>query len=84
MYTVNDLERSLWAEWENRSVRWHREDLGRAIGIYPVTRKAIWNWLYSIGIQPDCYIVQKSGYGYLEIRFRSDSDLAFYRMALDN
>lgn len=74
----------MWEEWANRSVRWHREDLGRAIGRYPVTRKVLWEWLYTIGIQPDCYIIQKSGYGFLEIRFKSDSDLAFYRMALDN
>ena len=78
---MNSLQRSLWREWESRSVSWYIRDLERELGCERLTRKAFWEWLYTIGLQPYAYLWQKSGY-YIEIRFATDADLAFYRMSI--
>ena len=48
----------------------------------PVGKHTIWAWLYSIGIPPDCVLFNRVGRYHVEIRFRSDADLAFYKMSI--
>ena len=78
---MNAEQRSLWSEWESRSITWHIRDPERELGIDRLTRRAFWEWLYTIGLQPDAYLWQKTA-GRIEIRFASEADLAFYRMSI--
>ena len=71
----------LWRAWQPRVIvltkgQCNTLGLGRKADVY--------DWLYSIGIQPDRYIVRKASRyssGYIEIRFKSDSDMAFIKMS---
>ena len=70
----------LWRQWAERRIQlshWQTAELGleRTTDVY--------NWLYSIGIQPDRYIVRKASYGrgHIEIRFSHAEDVAFIKMA---
>ena len=71
----------LWRQWESRSLMLSHTDTSK-LGLQ---RKAdVYEWLYSIGIQPDQYIVRKASpsyIGFIEIRFRSESDMAFIKMS---
>ena len=72
----------LWRQWESRSLMLSHTDTTK-LGLQ---RKAhVYDWLYSIGIQPDRYIVRKAssrtGYYHIEIRFSHAEDLAFIKMS---
>ena len=70
----------LWRQWESRSLMLSHTDTTKL----NLTRKAdVYDWLYSIGIQPDRYIVRKASYGrgHIEIRFSHAEDVAFIKMA---
>ena len=78
---MNATERECWAQWSSRSITWHKSDLSIEMGS-PVGKHTIWSWLYSIGIPPDCVLFNRVGRNHVEIRFRSDADLAFYKMSI--
>ena len=72
----------LWRQWESRSLMLSHTDTSKL----NLTRKAdVYDWLYSIGIQPDRYLVRKAtsrtGYYHIEIRFSHAEDLAFIKMS---
>ena len=69
----------LWRQWESRSLMLSHRDTG-TLGLQ---RKAdVYDWLYSIGIQPDRYMVRKAtDYNHIEIRFSHPEDLAFIKMS---
>ena len=71
----------LWRAWQPRRVTLSKHQCNE-LGLQ---RKAdVYEWLYSIGIQPDRYIVRKASpsyIGFIEIRFRSESDMAFIKMS---
>ena len=72
----------LWRQWESRSLMLSHTDTTK-LGLQ---RKAdVYDWLYSIGIQPDRYMVRKAtsrtGYYHIEIRFSHAEDLAFIKMS---
>ena len=71
----------LWRAWAPRRVTLSKHQCSE-LGLQ---RKAdVYEWLYSIGIQPDQYIVRKASpsyIGFIEIRFRSESDMAFIKMS---
>ena len=78
---MNATERECWSEWSERSITWHKSDLSIEMGS-PVGKHTIWAWLYSIGIPPDAVLFKRLGSYHVEIRFRSDADLAFYKMSI--
>jgi hypothetical protein len=78
---MNATERQYWSEWSERSITWHKSDLSIEMGS-PVGKHTIWAWLYSIGIPPDAVLFNRVGRYHVEIRFRSDADLAFYKMSI--
>ena len=71
----------LWRQWESRRVILSKHQCNE-LGL---SRKPdVYDWLYSIGIQPDRYIVRKASrysIGFIEIRFKSDSDMAFMKLS---
>jgi len=75
----------LWRQWESRSLMLSHRDTG-TLGLQ---RKAdVYDWLYSIGIQPDRYMVRKATGNHryvrdnhIEIRFSHAEDLAFIKMS---
>ena len=69
----------LWRQWESRSLMLSHTDTSK-LGLQ---RKAdVYDWLYSIGIQPDRYMVRKAtDYNHIEIRFSHPEDLAFIKMS---
>jgi hypothetical protein len=71
----------LWRQWAERRVILSKHQCNE-LGLQ---RKAdVYEWLYSIGIQPDRYIVRKASprhIGFIEIRFQSESDIAFIKMS---
>ena len=71
----------LWRAWAERRVVLSKHQCTE-LGL---SRKSdVYEWLYSIGIQPDRYIVRKAGrrsMGFIEIRFQSDADISFIRMS---
>ena len=71
----------LWRQWQPRRVTLSKHQCTE-LGLQ---RKAdVYEWLYSIGIQPDRYIVRKASpsyIGFIEIRFKSESDMAFIKMS---
>jgi len=70
----------LWRQWESRSLMLSHTDTTK-LGLQ--RRADVYDWLYSIGIQPDRYIVRKASYGrgHIEIRFSHPEDLAFIKMS---
>jgi hypothetical protein len=71
----------LWRAWQPRQVILSKHQCAE-LGL---SRKPdVYDWLYSIGIQPDRYIVRKASpsyIGFIEIRFKSESDMAFIKMS---
>ena len=69
----------LWRQWESRSLMLSHTDTSKL----KLSRKAdVYDWLYSIGIQPDRYMVRKAtDYNHIEIRFSHAEDLAFIKMS---
>ena len=71
----------LWRAWQTRVIVLSKHQCNE-LGL---SRKPdVYDWLYSIGIQPDRYIVRKASrysIGFIEIRFKSDSDMAFIKMS---
>lgn len=71
----------LWRAWSIRSVVLSKQECVDR-GLHRKTD--VYEWLYTLGIQPDAYIVRKASRystGYIEIRLLSDSDMAFIKMA---
>ena len=69
----------LWRLWEPRRLILSVSQC-RELGLR--RRSDVYEWLYSIGIQPDRYIVRKaSGPGYIEIRFGYSEDISFVKMS---
>ena len=78
---VEQTASELWRAWEHRAVVLTQQDcVDRGL-----KRKTdVYEWLYTLGIQPDAYIIRKADRrtpGYLEIRFASDADIAYIKMA---
>ena len=78
---VEHTASELWRAWEHRAVVLTQQDcVDRGL-----KRKTdVYEWLYTLGIQPDAYIIRKADRrspGYLEIRFASDADIAYIKMA---
>ena len=60
----------LWRQWESRSLMLSHTDTSKL----NLTRKAdVYDWLYSIGIQPDRYLVRKAtsrtGYYHIAVSY---------------
>ncbi len=70
----------LWRAWQPRRVILSKHQCNE---LQLSRRPDVYDWLYSIGIQPDRYIVRKAsqGRGYIEIRFKSESDVSFIKMS---
>jgi len=78
----------LWRAWKERSIILTHTQTA----ILGLERKTdVYNWLYSIGIQPDRYQIKKtnsryqpytgSRHDHIEIRFSHSEDLAFIKMS---
>ena len=71
----------LWRAWQPRRVILSKHQCAE-LGLS--RRPDVYDWLYSIGIQPDRYIVRKASRyssGFIEIRFKSDSDISFMKLS---
>ena len=71
----------LWTQWESRAVVLSKQECVDR-GLHRKTD--VYEWLYTLGIQPDAYIVRKASRystGYIEIRLQSEADMAFIKMS---
>ena len=76
-----------WRAWANHSYEIRRETLLQLIHAdqphqFTITTSACRDWLYSIGLQPDQYLIKKTSYSHIEFRFATSTDLAFFKLSL--
>ena len=82
-YSLNNVEKPLWNEWESNAIIFYSWDLKNRLlneGFDTLSTKNIRYWLYNIGINAGDFIAKKQ-YDQIQIRFRNASDIAFLKMS---